>query len=221
MAAARWATWPARSARPTPRPSSPISPWPIPATSRCFRSSPSRPIRKPGRGSKYAVRTTWLAFAGAGFDVDPLPGSDLQIPILRFLGEGLGRLDFKPVRGTESLCDTAPPLVIFLPGMGPAPCSAVGRRAGATPARGPWPNVQVHGLSGHAGSQQSLRLAGRRRQRRRAGQGRQGPSVAGVGGLRAFAQQHQAGHGELRRKRAPDHRRFEHGGQQLLSVRAP
>ena len=62
----------------------------------------------PGDGFLKAVRLTWLARAGTSFDTDPVPGGGLQIPVLQFLGEGLGSLDFKPLPGTEDKCDTTP-----------------------------------------------------------------------------------------------------------------
>lgn len=62
----------------------------------------------PGDDFLKAVRMTWLARAGASFDTDPVPGGGLQIPVLQFLGEGLGMLDFKPLPGTEDRCDTTP-----------------------------------------------------------------------------------------------------------------
>jgi pimeloyl-ACP methyl ester carboxylesterase len=63
----------------------------------------------PGDDFLKAVRLTWLARAGTSFDTDPVPGGGLQIPVLQFLGEGLGSLDFKPLPGTEDRCDTTPP----------------------------------------------------------------------------------------------------------------
>ena len=78
---------------------------------------------KAGEAFRYQLRSTWQAFAGASFDVDPLPGSDIQIPIIRALGEGLGRFDFRPVKGTESLCDLAPAASM---GFGPPPKPATG-----------------------------------------------------------------------------------------------
>jgi hypothetical protein len=77
------------------------------------------PADPPTAGSafRYAIRLTLLAQAGASIDVDPLPGADLQTPFLRALGEGLGRLDFRPLRGTESRCDPAPAAQMF--GFGP------------------------------------------------------------------------------------------------------
>ncbi|MFI4935303.1 MAG: hypothetical protein ACHP7N_11835 [Caulobacterales bacterium] len=74
-----------------------------------------------GDAFKHAIRTSWLASAGMSIDVDPLPGADLQVPFLRLLGEGLGRLDFKPMKGTEAQCDWAPPVPPFNAGFGPAP----------------------------------------------------------------------------------------------------
>jgi pimeloyl-ACP methyl ester carboxylesterase len=62
----------------------------------------------PGDDFLKSIRLTWLARAGASFDTDPVPGGGLQIPVLQFLGEGLGRLDFKPSPGTEDRCDTTP-----------------------------------------------------------------------------------------------------------------
>ena len=62
----------------------------------------------PGSGFLKAIRTTWLARAGTSFDTDPVPGGGVQIPILQFLGEGMGYLDFKPLPGTEDQCDKTP-----------------------------------------------------------------------------------------------------------------
>jgi pimeloyl-ACP methyl ester carboxylesterase len=85
-----------------------------------------------GDAFKHDIRVSELAAAGMSLDVDPLPGADLQVPILRFLGEGLGRLDFRPVKGTESLCDLAAPAAAFLPGLGPPPARGPGS-SGASP----------------------------------------------------------------------------------------
>jgi len=63
----------------------------------------------PGSGFLKAIRTTWLARAGTSFDTDPVPGGGVQMPILQFLGEGMGYLDFKPMPGTEDKCDLTPP----------------------------------------------------------------------------------------------------------------
>jgi pimeloyl-ACP methyl ester carboxylesterase len=64
----------------------------------------------PGPGDDFlkVARMTWQARAGVSFDTDPVPGGGVQIPVLRFLGEGLGVLDFKPLPGTEGLCDKTP-----------------------------------------------------------------------------------------------------------------
>jgi pimeloyl-ACP methyl ester carboxylesterase len=71
-----------------------------------LRAAGSTP--QPGDDFLRAVRLTWLARAGVSFDTDPVPGGGVQVPILRFLGEGLGVLDFKPLPGTETLCDRTP-----------------------------------------------------------------------------------------------------------------
>ncbi|WP_304217397.1 hypothetical protein [Phenylobacterium aquaticum] len=63
----------------------------------------------PGDQFLKAIRLTWLARAGTSFDTDPVPGGGVQMPVLQFLGEGLGVLDFKPVPGTETQCDLTPP----------------------------------------------------------------------------------------------------------------
>lgn len=78
----------------------------------------------PGDSFLKGVRLTWLARAGASFDTDPVPGGGLQIPVLQFLGEGLGYLDFKPLPGAEDKCDLTP--AVAPPGparmmMGPPP----------------------------------------------------------------------------------------------------
>ena len=62
----------------------------------------------PGDGFLKALRVNWLARAGVTFDTDPVPNGGVQTPILRFLGEGVGYLDFKPLPGTESQCDKTP-----------------------------------------------------------------------------------------------------------------
>ena len=63
----------------------------------------------PGDDFLKSVRLTWLARAGASFDTDPVPGGGVQMQILQFLGQGLGRLDFTPLPGTEDRCDRTPP----------------------------------------------------------------------------------------------------------------
>jgi pimeloyl-ACP methyl ester carboxylesterase len=99
-----------------------------PASEAIFPQIAKSASPKAGEAFRYRIRTNWLAFAGSSFDVDPLPGSDIQIPIIRALGEGLGRLDFRPVKGTETLCDLAPPQAML--GFGPPPKPATG--VGAT-----------------------------------------------------------------------------------------
>ena len=66
----------------------------------------------PGPGDDFlkTVRLTWLARAGTSFDTDPVPDGGLQIPVLQFLGQGMGRLDFTPLPGTEDKCDKTPPV---------------------------------------------------------------------------------------------------------------
>jgi len=95
-----------------------------PSSEAIFAPIPKPTSPKGGEAFRYALRMNWLAFAGSSFDVDPLPGSDIQLPPLRFLGEGLGHLDFRPVKGTESLCDLAPPASMGM--MGPPPKPATG-----------------------------------------------------------------------------------------------
>lgn len=64
--------------------------------------------RSPGDDFLGAVRVSWLARAGVTFDTEPVPGGAVQLSFLRFLGQGLGRLDFTPLPGTEALCDKTP-----------------------------------------------------------------------------------------------------------------
>ena len=77
----------------------------------------------PGSGFLKAIRTTWLARAGTSFDTDPVPGGGVQMPVLQFLGEGMGYLDFKPVPGTEDKCDLTPaaPMAGPMRAMAPPP----------------------------------------------------------------------------------------------------
>ncbi len=105
-----------------------------------FAPIPKPTAPKAGEAFRYALRMNWLAFAGSSFDVDPLPGSDIQLPPLRFLGEGLGHLDFRPVNGTESLCDLAPAASMMMMGPPPkpdprAPFSCVASTAMIDPAK--------------------------------------------------------------------------------------
>jgi hypothetical protein len=55
------------------------------------------------------LRATNLALAGLGIDTDPVPNGFLQNSVIIVLGEGLGRLNFAPVPGTEALCDRSRP----------------------------------------------------------------------------------------------------------------
>src|ERR1041385_1387373 len=61
------------------------------------------------------IRLSNLAGAGMGIDTDPLPGRFLQNGVITALGEGLGRLDFTPVPGTETACDPLSPAGRCLP----------------------------------------------------------------------------------------------------------
>lgn len=72
-----------------------------------------------------AIRVTNVARAGMSFDTDPLPGAQIQAPILVGLGEGLGRLDFAPRPGTDGQCAPKPAQAPAAP---PAP-----GRVGAAP----------------------------------------------------------------------------------------
>ncbi|WP_411286519.1 alpha/beta hydrolase [Phenylobacterium sp.] len=80
----------------------------------------------PGPGDDFlkVARLSWLARAGASFDTDPVVGGGVQIPVLRFLGQGMGVLDFKPQPGTQAQCDKTPEPAMM---MGPP------RSAGAAP----------------------------------------------------------------------------------------
>lgn len=90
----------------------------------------------PGSEFLKAARLTWLARAGASFDTDPVPGGNVQIPVLQFLGEGLGVLDFKPLAGTEGECDKTPaPAMMGPPRPTPAAGACVPSAAQADPAK--------------------------------------------------------------------------------------
>ena len=79
---------------------------------------------------------TWLARAGTSFDTDPVPGGGVQMPILQFLGEGLGHLDFTPVPGTETACDKTPmPMMMGPPRPGYVAPSCVPSAAMVDPNR--------------------------------------------------------------------------------------
>ena len=79
-----------------------------PKAEAIFPLRPAGMAPMPGSGFMNAIRLTWLARAGASFDTDPVPGGGVQIPVLQFLGEGMGYLDFKPLPGTEDKCDLTP-----------------------------------------------------------------------------------------------------------------
>lgn len=90
----------------------------------------------PGDSFLKTARLTWLARAGVSFDTDPVPGGNLQVPVLQFLGEGLGYLDFKPVPGTEGECDKTPaPAMMGPPRPAPASGACVASGAMVDPAR--------------------------------------------------------------------------------------
>jgi hypothetical protein len=61
------------------------------------------------------LRLNNLASAALGIDTDPLPGRFQQNAVITALGEGLGRLDFTPVPGTEAACDPLSPAGRCLP----------------------------------------------------------------------------------------------------------
>jgi len=71
---------------------------------------------QPGDDFLKALRMSWLTRSGVSFDTEPVPGAGVQVGVIRFLGEGLGRLDFTPLPGTEDKCDKTPEPVM----MGPA-----------------------------------------------------------------------------------------------------
>ncbi len=78
------------------------------------RASAGLPNSPAGEGFLSALRVTYRARAGMSFDVDPVPGAALQVALVKQLGEGLGRLDFTPLPGTEGKCDPlkqAPPCI--------------------------------------------------------------------------------------------------------------
>lgn len=90
----------------------------------------------PGDAFLRAIRLTWLARAGASFDTDPVPGGGVQMPVLQFLGEGLGYLDFKPIPGTEDQCDKTPaPMMMGPPRPGVATPKCVPAPAQIDPAK--------------------------------------------------------------------------------------
>lgn len=90
----------------------------------------------PGDDFLKAARMTWLARAGSSFDTDPVPGGGVQMPVLQFLGEGLGYLDFKPSPGTEDQCDKTPaPPMMGPPRPGMAASKCVPSAAMVDPAK--------------------------------------------------------------------------------------
>lgn len=90
----------------------------------------------PGDDFLKAVRLTWLARAGTSFDTDPVPGGGVQMPVLQFLGESLGYLDFNPVPGTEAACDKTPaPMMMGPPRPGAPKPDCVPSAAQVDPAR--------------------------------------------------------------------------------------
>lgn len=86
-----------------------------PKAEAIFPLRPAAMAPMPGTDFLKAARLTWLARAGTSFDTDPVPGGGVQIPVLQFLGESLGYLDFKPVPGTEDQCDNTPAPAMFGP----------------------------------------------------------------------------------------------------------
>ena len=97
-------------------------------------ASAARP--NPGDDFLKAARMTWLARAGSSFDTDPVPGGGVQMPVLQFLGEGLGYLDFKPLPGTEDQCDKTPaPPMMGPPRPGMAASKCVPSAAMVDPAK--------------------------------------------------------------------------------------
>ena len=75
----------------------------------------------PGDDFLAGLRVNWLARAGVSFDTEPVVGAGVQLSFLRFLGQGLGKLDFTPLPGTEALCDKTPESLLGPPRAGPAP----------------------------------------------------------------------------------------------------
>ena len=84
---------------------------------------------QPGDDFLRALRMTWLTRSGVSFDTEPVPGAGVQVGVIRFLGEGLGRLDFTPLPGTEDRCDKTPEPVMLgppRPGMPKVGCTPTG-----------------------------------------------------------------------------------------------
>jgi pimeloyl-ACP methyl ester carboxylesterase len=80
-----------------------------------IRQVGSLPFSPAGDAFLRRIRLTSLAAVGMGIDTDPLPGKFLQNGVISVLGEGLGRLDFTPVPGTEAACDPLSPAGRCLP----------------------------------------------------------------------------------------------------------
>lgn len=80
-----------------------------------IRQAGALPFSPAGDAFLRKIRLTNLAGAGMGIDTDPLPGRSLQNGVITALGEGLGRLDFTPLPGTESACDPLSPAGRCLP----------------------------------------------------------------------------------------------------------
>ena len=91
----------------------------------------------PGDDFLKTVRLTWLARAGTSFDTDPVPDGGLQIPVLQFLGQGMGKLDFTPLPGTEDKCDKTPaaPMPGPMRAMAPPPPKCVPSGTMVDPAK--------------------------------------------------------------------------------------
>ena len=84
---------------------------------------------QPGDDFLRALRMTWLTRSGVSFDTEPVPGAGVQVGVIRFLGEGLGRLNFTPLPGTQDKCDKTPEPVMFgppRPGMPKVGCTPTG-----------------------------------------------------------------------------------------------
>ncbi len=84
---------------------------------------------QPGDDFLKALRMTWLTRSGISFDTEPVPGAGVQVGVIRFLGEGLGRLDFTPLPGMEAICDKTPEPTMLgppRPGMPKVGCTPTG-----------------------------------------------------------------------------------------------
>lgn len=84
---------------------------------------------QPGDDFLKHLRMTWLTRSGVSFDTEPVPGAGVQVGVIRFLGEGLGRLDYTPLPGTEAICDKTPEPPMLgppRPGMTKVGCTPTG-----------------------------------------------------------------------------------------------